>query len=127
MAWADLALKVAAEPNGDAVLVWEDGEPRAVFDRLHVMRATLLVNTLKWRAAKQLPHVFSDRLTVEGDPNNPLQVSHTVQLDEIAGQLTREERATIRQLMDRRESRARSRSRAGRSRWRLIGRTCERR
>lgn len=76
MAWADLALKVAAETNGDAVLVWEDGEPRAVFNRLHVMRATLLVNTLKWRAAKQLPHVFGDRLTLAGDAENPMQVSH---------------------------------------------------
>ena len=104
-AFADEAVRVALDAGADARIEWKDGEPRAVFDGPHVQRARLIVDTLKWRCAKQLPQVYGEKVTLEGSEANPVRVAHAIELDEIAGRLSREEREVIMQLIERREQR----------------------
>lgn len=73
-AWSDQIISLADEASSDYRIEAEaeisaDGTVKAKFDRRHVDRAKLMIDTRKWLMAKILPAVFGDRQTVDVNHN----------------------------------------------------------
>lgn len=45
----------------------------------HIQRSRLRVDTRKWMLSKVLPKVYGEKVTVGGDPENPVNVVHTIE------------------------------------------------
>jgi hypothetical protein len=60
---ADQLLEIADDGTND----WIDRDGERVWDRDHVMRSRLRVDTRKWMLSKMLPKVYGDRTQLVGD------------------------------------------------------------
>lgn len=84
---AEEILEISDDGSND----WMEREGEAVADHEHIQRSKLRVDSRKWLLAKMMPKKYGDRLTMAGDPENP--VAHTVEHREA-------ERAAARALLD---------------------------
>lgn len=68
-------LEIADSQEGDTYI--KDGVELVNHDV--IARARLRVDTRKWMAGKLRPKVYGDKVTVGGDPENPVSVVHKVE------------------------------------------------
>lgn len=45
----------------------------------HIQRSRLRVDTRKWMLSKVLPKVYGEKVTLGGDPDNPVSVVHAIE------------------------------------------------
>jgi hypothetical protein len=72
---ADALLDIANDGSND----WmrrqtQDGKVEITLDHEHIARSRLRVDTLKWLIAKNLPKIYGEKLTLGGDPENPIAI-----------------------------------------------------
>ena len=98
--FADEIIEIADDARNDWMAHNDPENPGYRLNGEAVNRSRLRIDTRKWWASKMLPRVYGDRYTVEGDPNAPLAVSNTYNLD-FTG-LSRDERAVVKAILVRR-------------------------
>lgn len=80
-AMAEEVCEIADDGSNDYVeRVNKNGETETVFNTEHVQRSRLRFDARRWYLSKLAPKKYGDRLTHEGDPNNPLRVDHSGQV-----------------------------------------------
>lgn len=84
----DEIVEISDDATNDYVQKRKDnGETFLVFDREHVKRSELRINTRKWILARMLPKTYGDKIEVGGDPDKPIVVNHAA--DELVSRIAR--------------------------------------
>ena len=73
---ADEIIEISDDSSEDVIQT--DRGP--VVDAERVARSRLRVDSRKWMLSKMLPKIYGDKLTLDGDPDKPIQHVHRVEL-----------------------------------------------
>ncbi len=81
------AIELAFDETKDRKPIWDDDKKEVVghtYDKTHIARARLQVDTVKWAAAKLFPRAYGDaaRLELTGKDGQPLGALTDEQIDE---------------------------------------------
>jgi hypothetical protein len=75
-AMADEIVEIADDATNDYVLKQQGEGQVLLFDREHVKRSELRINSRKWLMARGAPKAFGDKIEVGGNPDQPITVNH---------------------------------------------------
>jgi len=80
-AMADEVFEIADDGRNDWIeRLSKRGEPYVALNDEAIARSRLRFDARRWYLSKLAPKKYGDRVTHEGDPNNPLRVDHTGQV-----------------------------------------------